>query len=149
MSYLNVITLERAKNFLRIDPTLTEDDVDIETMIKAALAYCEKKTNIITFYRPKTYTGITDIDVYDYPILQIITDPEPFSCTYATFTRFPNITSVTLGVGNTDLALIPDELIECALQILKVWYYESEKQVNTTLIPDSIKMALDSLKRFL
>jgi hypothetical protein len=33
--------------------------------------------------------------------------------------------------------------------MIKVWYYESEKQVNTTLIPESVMQAIDVNRRFL
>ena len=44
-AYLDVITLERAKNYLRIDADLMEDDAEIESMINGALRYIEKRTN--------------------------------------------------------------------------------------------------------
>ena len=33
--------------------------------------------------------------------------------------------------------------------MIKVWYFESEKQVNSTLIPESVKEVVDLYKRFL
>jgi hypothetical protein len=135
MSYLTVISLDRAKNYLRVDPDLIEDNTEITTMINAALRYVEKRTNNLVYARNATYTGVCQVKVYDYPINSIVTDP--------------NDKTVELNVGYLTADLVPDELIEAALQMIKVWYYESEKQVNSTLIPESVKEALDVYRRFL
>lgn len=148
-AYLDVITLERAKNYLRIDSGLTDDDTEIESMINAALRYIEKRTNHLVYPREVTYTGVCQVKVYDYPINSITTDPEPFVCYFSTFAIFPNVKTVDLNVGYETPDLVPDELIQAALQMIKVWYYESEKQVNSTLIPESVKEAMDVYRRFL
>jgi len=148
-AYLDVITLERAKNYLRIDSGLTADDAEIESMINAALRYIEKRTNHLVYAREATYTGVCQVKVYDYPINSITTDPEPFVCYFSTFAVFPNDKTVDLNVGYTDADDVPDELIQAALQMIKVFYYESEKQVNTTLIPDSVKEMIDVYRRFI
>lgn len=149
MAYLDVITLERAKNYLRIDADLTDDDNEIESMIKASLAYCEKRTNHLVYARNKTYNGACQVKVYDYPINSIVTNPEPFVAHFSTFVVYPDVKTVELNVGYITADLVPDEIIQVALQMIKVWYYESEKQVNSALIPESVKMALDSLRRFI
>jgi len=148
MSYLTVITLARAKNYLRIDSGMTEDDTEITSMINAACRYVEKRTNHILYPREQTYTGACQVKVYDYPINSITTDPAPFVCYFSTFAVFPDVKTVTLNVGYA-INTVPDDLIQPALQMLKVWYYESEKQVNSTLIPESVKEALDVNRRFL
>jgi hypothetical protein len=149
MSYLTVISLDRAKNYLRVDPDLIEDNTEITTMINAALRYVEKRTNNLVYARNATYTGVCQVKVYDYPINSIVTDPAPFGCHFTMFDIFPNDKTVELNVGYLTADLVPDELIEAALQMIKVWYYESEKQVNSTLIPESVKEALDVYRRFL
>ena len=65
------------------------------------------------------------------------------------YTIFPDVKTVDLNVGYETPDLVPDELIQAALQMIKVWYYESEKQVNSTLIPESVKEALDVYRRFI
>lgn len=146
MSYLTVITLARAKNYLRVD--LADDDTEITSMINASLSYIERRTNHILFPREKTYTGVCQVKVYDYPINSITTVPTPFFLDYSMFRIFPNDKTVNLNVGyaaNT----VPDELIQAALQMLKVWYYESEKQVNIALIPESVKDVINVFRRFI
>ncbi len=148
MSYITVITLERAKNYLRIDPDLTEDDAEITSMINAACRYVEKRTNHILYPREQAYNGSCQVKVYDYPINSITTNPAPFVCYFSTFAVFPDVKTVTLNVGYAT-GTVPDDLIQPALQMIKVFYYESEKQVNTMLIPESVKEMLDLSKRFL
>lgn len=146
MSYFDVITLERAKNYLRIDQDLCDDDDEIMSMIKAACRFVEKRTNHIFYAQDKTFTGVCQVKVYDYPINDY---SEAFKCVYSTFTVYPNDTEVTLNVGYENAEDVPDELVQACLQMIKVWYYESEKQVNSTLIPESTKQAIDVYRRFI
>jgi len=148
-AYLDVITLERAKNYLRIDVDLTDDDSEIESMINASLRYIEKRTNHLVYAREQVYNGVCQVKVYDYPINEIVTDPAPFICYFSTYAVFPNDKTVNLDVGYETPDLVPDELIQAALQMIKVFYYESEKQVNSTLIPESIKEMIDVYRRFI
>lgn len=148
MSYLNVITLARAKNYLRIDSDLTEDDAEITSMINAACRYVEKRTNHILYPREQTYTGSCQVKVYDYPINSITTVPAPWFVPFSTFTIYPDVKTVALNVGyaaNT----VPDIFIQSALQMIKIWYFEAEKQVNSQMIPISVTEALDVERRFL
>ena len=149
MAYIDVISLERAKDYLRIDTTLTDDDAEITAMINGACSYIEKRTNLIFYPRSKVYKGSCQVKVYDYPINSIITAPAPFAYEQPMFTIYPDVKTVELNVGFTEPIDIPDELIQACLQMIKVWYYESEKQVNTTLIPESVKEAIDLNRRFI
>lgn len=148
MAYIDVITLARAKNYLRVDETLTEDDAEITSMINGACIYVENRTNHILFPRDKTYKGACQVKVYDYPINAIVTDPAPWNLERSMYTIFPDAKEVILNVGY-EQDLVPDDLIQAMLQMIKVWYYESEKQVNSTLIPESVKEVVDLYKRFL
>ena len=148
MSYLSVITLERAKYYLRIDTTLTDDDAEITAMINGACSYIEKRTNLIFYQRNKTYKGSCQVKVYDCPINSIVTTPTPFAYEQPMFTIYPDVKTVELNVGFTEPIDIPFELVQACLQMIKVWYYESEKQINTTLIPDSVKGAIALNQRF-
>lgn len=149
MAYLDVISLERAKNYLRIDSDLTEDDAEITSMIIGACKYVEKNTNHIFFAQDKTYSNIFGVKVYDYPINSLVSPTDAVVVNYSLCATYPNETSVVLNVGYTDPTDVPDELVQACLQLIKVWYYESEKQVNTTLIPESVRQAIDINRRFL
>jgi hypothetical protein len=148
MSYLDVISLQRAKDYLRVDLDFNDDDVQIESMIKASLRFIEKRTNHIMFEQDKTYMGVCQVKVYDYPINSIVTTPTPFNVNYSLFKIFPNDKEVVLNVGY-GVGEVPDDLIEAALQMIQIFYYQSEKQVNTTLLPISVHEVLDIYKRFM
>ncbi|WP_395045941.1 head-tail connector protein [Flavobacterium sp.] len=148
MAYIDVITLETAKNYLKVDEDLTDDDALITSMINGALRFIEKRTNHILYIQQRVYTGSCQVKVYDYPINSIVTNPAPFKVDFSLFTIYPDVKTVTLNVGyaaNT----VTDELIQAALQMIKVWYYESEKQVNSTLIPESVMQVIDINRRFI
>jgi hypothetical protein len=148
MSYLSVITLERAKNYLRVDLDFDTDDSEITSMINASCRYVEKRTNHILYARDITYKGSCQVKVYDYPINSIVTDPTPFKVDFAMLTCYPDVKEVELNVGY-GVNEVPDDLIQAIMQMLHVFYYESEKQFNSTLIPESVKEMLDVNKRFL
>src|SRR3989304_8183292 len=99
MSYLAVLTLSRAKDYLRVDLGFIEDDAEITSMINASLRYIEKRTNHIMFEQEKTYTGVCQVKVYDYPINSITTVPAPFVAHFSAFDIFPDVKTVDLNVG--------------------------------------------------
>ena len=70
MAFLDVITLAEAKNYLRIDEDLTEDDVRLSSMIKTALHTIEWRTNVLLYSRNKEYL-VQDycVSVYDYQLI--------------------------------------------------------------------------------
>ena len=148
MAYIDVITLERAKNYLRVDLDFDTDDSEITSMINAACRYVEKRTNNILYARDIVYNGSCQVKVYDYPINSIVTVPTPFKVDFAMFTCYPDAKEVELNVGYA-AEEVPDDLIQAMLQMIKVFYYESEKQFNSTLIPESVKEVVDLYKRFL
>ena len=149
MAYIDVITLERAKNYLRIDSDLIDDDTEITSMINASLRYIEKRTKHLVYARDIVYTQGCQVKVYDYPINSVVTNPAPYQVNFSTWVVFIDTKTVELNVGYVNSEDVPDELIQAALQMIKVWYYESEKQVNSTLIPESVKEAIDVYRRFI
>lgn len=148
MAYLDVLSLARVKDYLRVDSDLTDDDNEITSMIKAACLFVEKRTNHIFYAREVIYKG-HPVKVYDYPINDIVSPADPVVIHYSLCDLYPNEITVTLNVGYEDPTDVPDELLQACLQMIKVWYYESEKQVNTTLIPESVMQAIDVNRRFL
>lgn len=149
MSYLDVLPLARVLNYLRVDPDLEDDDNEIISMINGACRFVEKRTNHLFYARDVIYTNQLNLKVYDYPINDIVSPTDPIVIHFSTYDVFPNETTVTLNVGYEDPTDVPDELLQACLQMIKVWYYESEKQVNTTLIPESVMQAIDVNRRFI
>jgi hypothetical protein len=148
MSYLNIISLSQAKTYLRIDEDQNETDEEIISMINGAFSFIEKRTNHILFPRNKTYYADGIVNVYDFPINLV-----PVEHIQLVYNNYSTITTkdrkVVLNVGYQSISQIPEELRQAAFQMLKVFYFEAEKQVNTTLIPDSVLMILDINKRYI
>ena len=145
MSYSDVLPLSEVKNYLRIDEDFTDDDASIARMTKAALQFIEQRTNHLFFQREKTYLrGEKYINIFDYPVSYT---GDLTRLDYAGKTVF-DADAVTVQVGYETVEDIPASLLESALQMVKVFYYESEKQVNTTLIPESVHQILNAYRRF-
>lgn len=150
-TYLNVISLAQAKLYLKIDALQTETDAEITSMIKSSLSFIEKRTGHIFLTKNKTYysCALTDsVIVYDYPIDNSVT---LLNIQYRQTNAIVPTTngSVTLTLGYTDTDELPNELIDAALQLIKVWFYESETQSNSTLIPLSVMQAIDVNRRYI
>lgn len=153
MAYTDIISLQRAKNYLRIDDTLTEDDNDIEAMIAGACEFIEKQTNNILDARNiEVFVGDKlAVTVYDYPINEVITaaNVEVVKWPLKQVFTFDDLGGepFTYNAGY-DANEVPQALINAALQMIKVWYFESEKQVNESLIPVSVTQVIDTYRRF-
>ena len=147
-TYLEVISLERAKLYLKIDDLQTVTDDEITSMINSALSFIEKRTGHIFKTKTKTFYScalVESVIVYEYPIIDAPTGTQVRQLN----SIVPTVNgSVALELGYTDLDDIPNELIDAALQLLKVWFYESETQQNSTLIPKSVMEAIDVNRRF-
>jgi hypothetical protein len=151
-NYTDVISLEQAKLYLRIDDGQTVTDDEITQMINSSLSFIEKRTNHIFKTLDKVYYKdcalVQQVKVYDYPIDNSETDLDiVYRQLYAIVPTVNDM--VTLTIGYTSVDDIPSELIDAALQIIKVWFYEGEKQTNTTLIPLSVIQAIDVNRRFI
>jgi hypothetical protein len=153
-NYTDVISLERAKLYLKVDASQTETDDEITSMINSSLSFIEKRTNHIFKTRDKVYYKdcnlVEKTTVYDYPINNPEGEGFISGIIYKTNKAIvPTVDGfVTLNIGYSSVDDIPNELIDAALQIIKVWFYESEKQVNTTLLPLSVLEAIDVNRRF-
>lgn len=148
MTYNEILPLEEVKNYLRLDEDFTEDDLAIERMVRSALGFIEMRTNHI--FQSKSdvdyhRSNQLYLDIYDYPLTYT---GDHTALTYSNKVRF-DADSVTIdSVGYASRADVPDALIDAALQIIKVFYYEQEKQVNTTLVPDNVHQILAAYRRF-
>lgn len=149
MAYIDVITLAQAKEYLRIDTDLTDDDAYITRVISSALRYVENWTSHIMFARSKDYLLVDGCRrVYDYPINSITTPTDVTAEEKTLYTNYEHDTEskLTLNIGYTDPADIPEELIDVALEIIDLLYYKND--VSKYLSPLSIDI-LNRYKRFL
>ena len=147
-AYTDVISLERAKLYLKIDTLQTETDDEITSMINSALSFIEKTTGHIFKTKTKTFYScalVESVIVYDYPIIDAPTGTQ----VRALNSIVPTVSgSVALELGYADVDDIPNELIDAALQLINFWFYNSETQSNTSLIPLSVMQAIDVNRRF-
>lgn len=151
--YTDIISLEDAKIYLRIDDTLTEDDTQITRMINGALSFIERYTNYIFFPRDKDYRLIDGcVRVYDFPInSEVTTELEVTNKTlYNIYQKGDNNDLISLNVGYVDPLEIPQELIEVGYVLIKNMYYDKEN--NKTLLESLDTLSMETLniyKRFI
>lgn len=144
--FQHILPLDEVKNYLRIDSDFIEDDFAIIRMTASALEFITQVTNHVFKVQDKVYRTSYNrkINVYDHPINNIPTGRTPL---YATgVVRFTG-SDITLNVGYVNRYDVPSPLIDCALQLIKVWYFEAEKQSNTTLLPENVSEVLNAYRR--
>lgn len=150
-SYLDIISLDTAKMYLKIDEFQTETDNEIVAMINSALSYIEKRTNHIFKTKDKVYYKdcalVQQTTVWDYPIQ----NTEELDIKYFTNKAIvPTVDGfVTLTVGYTNTDDIPSELIDSALQLINFWFYNSETKNAINNIPDFVNVNIDINRRFI
>lgn len=145
-NYTDVISLETAKLYLKVDSGQTETDAEITQMINSSLSIIEKRTSHIFKTRDKEYFGAENVKVYDFPIKNAPTDTEvrPLYSIVPTVNGFVN-----LNVGYSNVSEIPTDLIDCALSIINFWFYNSETKGADNSIPKFVEMAIDQNRRFI
>lgn len=150
-NYTDVISLETAKLYLKIDSGQTETDNEIAAMINSALSYIEKRTNHIFKTRDKVYYKdcalVQQVRVYDYPIQNVDDLDIVYRQNYAIVPTVNNM--VTLTIGYEDVDNIPPELIDNGLAIINYWFYNTETKGSVNTIPDFINVNLHVNRRFI
>ena len=151
-NYTDVISLEQAKLYLKIDDGQTITDDEITGMINSALSYIEKRTNHIFKTRDKVYYKdcalVQQVKVYDFPIDNTETELDiKYKQLYAIVPTVNDM--VTLTIGYTNIEDIPAELIDSALQLINFWFYNSETKNAMNTIPDFVMANIDTNRRFI
>lgn len=146
MTYAEILPLEEVKNYLRLEDDFTEDDTALERMVRSALQFIEKRTNHVLQLRTDVnYTSNNNcITVFDYPIRYSGDDIVLY---YSDKTVFHS-NNVSVDLGYLTLEDIPSAFIDAALQMIKTWYFEAEKQANTTLVPENVLQIINTYRRF-
>ena len=149
MSYIDIIPLADAKNYLKIDDTLTEDDANITRMIKASLSQIERITNHVLFARSKSYVvQDCNVDVYDFPINSLTSPTTTTSVEKNIYTTYTTLLTtelkVVLNVGYKETSDVPQDLIEVAYEMIDLMYYNKENKLSMLA-----KMTLNNYTRFI
>ena len=149
MSYINIIPLQDARVYLRIDDTLTQDNEAITRMINASLAKIEQMTNVHLIAKSKEYI-FDDLKatVYDYPINSLTS---PSTATVVEKTQYSVYTAalktdlkLVLNVGYTQVSDVPKDLIEVAYEMIDIMYYNKENKLSNLS-----QATLDAYRRFI
>lgn len=145
-SYVEIIPLETAKTFLKIDAGQTQTDDEITGMINSACSYIEKRTGWIFFERAKQYFGTDFVTVFDCPINLL-----PAGSTKKNqYSIIPTVNGeVTLNIGATLATEIPAPLLDSALQIVNFWFYNKETDGAENSIPNFVVQNIDTYRRFI
>ncbi len=151
-NYIDVISLEQAKLYLKIDDAQTITDNEITGMINSALSFIEKRTNHIFKTRDKVYYKdcalVQQVKVYDFPIDNTVTELDiVYRPLYAIVPTIDNVVTLTIGYDN--LEDIPSELIDSALQLINFWFYNSETNNAMNTVPDFVMQNIDINRRFI
>ena len=106
------------------------------------------------------------IRVYDYPITAVVKGIDKGAADVAltfesnydqtlknNYTLYENIDGdakqLVLTVGYATVTDVPNEMIDAALEMIDYWFYKNDGKANITLIPESVKAVIDTLKRFI
>ena len=151
-NYTDVISLEQAKLYLKIDDGQTVTDDEITAMINSALSFIEKRTQHIFKTRDKVYYKdcalVQQTTVYDFPIDNSVTELDiVYKLNKAIVPTIDGF--VTLTIGYEAVEDIPSELIDSALQLINFWFYNSETKNASNTVPDFVLSNLDMNRRFL
>ena len=151
-NYIDVISLEQAKLYLKIDDAQTITDNEITGMINSALSFIEKRTNHIFKTRDKVYYKdcalVQQVKVYDFPIDNTVTELNiVYRPLYAIVPTIDDVVTLTIGYDNLDD--IPSELIDSALQLINFWFYNSETNNAMNTVPDFVMQNIDINRRFI
>jgi hypothetical protein len=149
MSYINIIGLQDAKNYLRIDDTLTQDNGTVVRMINASLAKIEQLTNVHLIAKSKEYVfDDLKVTVYDYPINSLTS---PTTATVVEKTQYSVYTAalktdlkLVLNVGYAVVSDVPQDLIEVAYEMIDIMYYNKENKLSNLS-----QTTLDAYRRFI
>ena len=156
MAYQDIITIDQAKAYLRIDDGMSADDMFVGIMINTAFQYIEQFTNVICVAVDKVYRydDNKEVRVYDFPINTEILPSgvdveynDLYEIYYSDFGS--DIESVSLNVGYELATDVPNDLVVVAYEIIDVLYYGKESGKS---IDDLSPMAMQILwnnKRFM
>jgi hypothetical protein len=151
--FARTLKITEFKNDNSLDPGVRTTDSIAPPQIFDSSA--KENKYIIDLYRQVKITEAinnmkNNVDVVRDSTGVIITDDtaRKIKQSYSLFT-VPEDSLFLYTCGYDAVENVPDDFIQAALQMIKVWYYESEKQINEQMIPVSVKAVLDTYRRFI
>lgn len=148
MSYLDVISLDEAKIYLKVDEDQEETNSEITSMLKAAFRYVERITNIIAYARDMEYFPINNcVRIYDYPINSTLEDSER----KRNYTNVHTKDILTVNVGYINPEDVPNDYKQTVLAVLKAEFYAQDEDMSDfrDTLPAFAVEFLNTQKRFI
>ena len=153
VNYTDLVPVSEAKSYLRLDSTL-DLNLEITLLINAACEAIEAYTNHYLKPQNKSYFGQGCYRVYDWPINSVVTPAsadnykESKQQYYSNF-ALNEVGELTLNVGYNDTDNVPPGLKLAVLEMVRVYFYNSEMPSNTGLvITQEIKKEIARFRRF-
>jgi uncharacterized phiE125 gp8 family phage protein len=167
MTPLDIITLQQAKDFLKVD---FDDDDDIITgLIKSSVSYIEKQTQYRLWNRSELETTSFDTELFQFPINNmVVTDLSggppvfrqqqypirlclQFHCQPGQFINTWSASLPTyyinMDVGYTDVSQIPEDFMIALRELITFWY--EQRGLTKIDVPDNIANLIDPYKRLI
>lgn len=145
MTALDVISLDEAKEYLRVD---YDDQNNVITRnIKTAVSLIEEYTNIFLYEREKQYTvtGNCGIEIFDYPI-ELADSSLKVKQNVLSLTVFDKQgNSVLATVGYSTIDYIPANLIDACYKLI-TYLYENRDAYTATL-PVDVQLLVNQFRR--
>lgn len=152
MVYTDIVSLEDAKIYLRVDTGFTKDDAQITRMISSACKFVENRTQIFLIEQNQThYFRNGCVNVYSFPIKSVVDEPTTGFDTEvkALYTKYTttdvDLKSIVTVVGYSDttaplIAEIPKDLIEVIYELIGMMYYEHKTgdKAKLSMLSDAI-----------
>lgn len=148
MTYNEILPLAEVKNYLRLEDDFTEDDTALERMVRSALQFIEKRTNHVLQLRTSiTYNNdCGTITIFDFPVR--FPNSGDIKIHYGPDLTTVYSSTIIAELGYESLSDVPSAFIDASLQMIKTWYFEAEKQANTTLVPENVLQIINAYRRF-
>jgi hypothetical protein len=172
MDALNVISLDKARKFLKVDFIDADTDEEITDAIKSAVDFVEKQTNYRLYQRNEVIVNdMAELQLFQYPINSItIVDQNDVAVDKSTYRvdrwpirtliKFYNMCNrhiytladdgelynkITLDVGFTDTTQIPQSILSAVKQLV-TFFYENRNETSIDK-PNNIMVTLQQYNR--
>lgn len=143
MTALDVISLQSAKDYLRVD--YSEDDAIITRLIKASVSRIEQYTNYKLYQREVAYNMYgCELEIYDFPItLDTTLKTRQNVLSVSVFGREGDV--INASVGYSVVADVPEDLLTACYKLI-TYLYENRDTYPVTL-PADVQMLINMYRR--
>lgn len=143
MTALDVISLQSAKDYLRVD--YSEDDAIITRLIKASVSRIEQYTNYKLYQRDVVYNMYgCELEIYDFPItLDTTLKTRQNVLSVTVFGRGGDV--INASVGYSLVAGVPEDLLTACYMLITAMY--ENRDVYSLDLPLTIQGLINQYRR--